>query len=188
MNKVNSWFGLLIFILALAVQVENVSAQNLPPGFSAENEKLWTEWLERLYEIGVDKHGDSLIISSEAKAIVRSEELREFLYPKEYTWPVAQELMKQMHLKYGFWYLINLYPKSKEYKDAVMSYLVPLDQFFDIEKAMVASFYTMIFFDPEASKLVDNKPVITNPEVMEAKLAIVTEICQTVVANRDANK
>jgi hypothetical protein len=92
--------------------------------------------------------------------------------------------MQQMQFKIGLWYLINIYPQDEQAKQAVLKYVLGLDQLFDMEKMLVASFYTYSFLDPEAGTLVDGKPQIHHPDILENKLAVVRELSRKIQAHR----
>ncbi len=149
-----------------------------------ENDTEWKQWMDNLYEIGIIIQDDSMIISDEAKRIASDSEMRKIIFPETYQWPEAQYLLKKMYVKTGLWYLINLYPQSEENKKAVLQYVISLDGSIDVEKALLGSFYTYIFFDPQASTMKNGKPDITRPDILENKLAVLREIANYVHAER----
>lgn len=77
-------------------------------------------WLADMNDRGVRVSGDSIEINEESDRILRNEDYRKNLYPKEYTWPEAIELLKKQELKKAFWYLLNLYLINDQNKELVI--------------------------------------------------------------------
>jgi len=169
--------GLLILISLFAAHGQVELSQTDQPKFNP--------WLANLYEIGVTVKGDSLVISDEAKQVAINPDLRKIIYPAVYSWQQAQALLVQMQIKVGVWYMINLYAEGGENKNAILQYILALDRKVDMEKVLVSSFYTYIFFDPQASTMKDGKPEILHPEILENKLAVINELSRYVQAARN---
>lgn len=140
------------------------------------NEKYWAQWLTNLYDMGVIMTKDSIKINEEARRIIMDSNFRKLIYPQEYTWPVATQLLKQMELKKGFWYLINLYRADTANKKMVIETLMPFDSFMDMEKIMGSTFYTYALLDPKICSIKNGKPVITRPDIVEKQFNQVKEI------------
>jgi len=76
-----------------------------------------------------------------------------------------------MQYKKGFWYLINLYERDSIFKEPVIEIFVNIDQVMDMEKILVSTFYTYAVLDPLVCELVNNKPIILRPDIVENKLS-----------------
>lgn len=153
-------------------------------GVTQKQEAEYQAWLDNLYEMGVVIDGDSVFISEEARKAMTDPEYRKILYPAQYEWAEAQYLLKQMHLKIGFWYLINLYMTEEKNKELVLNFMLPFDEILEMDKVLLAVFYTYGLLDPTVASLENGKPNIRHPEVVEKKLAAVKEIASYVLAYR----
>lgn len=160
--------------------------QTITPGNHISDAKVVQEWVSNLYEIGVSVENDTFSITTEAQRVASDSLWRTVIYPENYQWPHAQYLLKQMQIKVGLWYLINLYAESEANREAVLKYVISLEEVFDMQKALTASFYTYIFFDPQACDIVDGKPVISRPDIMDEKLGAVRAMTAQVMAHRKA--
>ena len=133
------------------------------------------DWVEYLYEFGVRIDADTMLLSAEVQNLVNHDELRAFMYPEEYTWDRALALLNEMQIKRALWHFINLYPENKT---VVTKALVKYDHLFEMDRALLGSFYTYAFVDPEISSIENGKPQIVHPDVLELKLETVTEMIQ----------
>jgi hypothetical protein len=175
-------FALVIVCLAVQFSLAQTAMQNHK--FTQADEAAVQEWLKNLYEIGVVVENDTFIVREEARLAATDSLLRSIVYAHEYNWANAQYLLKQMHIKIGLWHLINLYLESETNRPAVLKYIISLDGVFDMQKALTASFYTYIFFDPAAGTLVNGKPVINRPDILDEKLIAVRDMTAQVMAHR----
>ncbi len=153
-------------------------------GVTPDQEAQYKAWIDDLYEMGVEIRGDSIFIAEEARKAALDSSYRLILYPPEYTWADAQYLMKQMHLKIGFWYMINLYMLQEANKEAVLRFLIPFDEIFEMDRVLTAVMYTYGMMEPGVMMIVDGKPDIRHPEIAEMKLAQVKEIIRHIHAHR----
>ena len=142
------------------------------------------QWIHNLYEVGVIVSHDTFTITEEARHVASDSVLRSVIYPQQYNWSEAQYLLKNMHIKVGLWHLINLYRENEANHEAVVKMVIGLEEVFDMQKALTAAFYTFIFFDPEASDIVNDKPVIHRPDILDEKLAAVRAILKQVMIQR----
>ena len=142
-----------------------------------------SQWLDNLYEVGVMAANDTFTITEEAKRVALDSAMRSVIYLPTYNWRDAQYLLENMQIKIGLWHLINLYHDNDANQEAVLKYVIGLSGLFDMKKALMASFYTYIFFDPEACEIVNGKPVIHRPDILDQKLEAVRRITAHLVAN-----
>ena len=127
---------------------------------------------------------DSVFISEEASRVATDSLLRQLIYPESYQWPLAQQLLQSAQIKIGVWHLINLFPENAQNKEAVLKYVIALDKAFDMEKVMVSSFYTYIYFDPQATRFVGGKFEVIRPDLLEQKMASLREISGNLLSAR----
>ena len=177
--------SLIIFFFTILIG-KNIAQTDtaLPYGVTPQQEAEYKKWIDNLYEIGVRFSGDSVIITEEARKAAIDTNFRKLIYPEKYNWVDAQYLMKQMHLKIGFWYLINIYVNDPDNKEQVLKFIIPFDGIFEMDKVMVSAFYTYAMLDPAVATFINGKPDIKHPEIVEQKLAAVKEIVDTILANR----
>jgi hypothetical protein len=133
-------------------------------------------WLTDLYEKGVTSIEDSVFINAETSRILEDSVYRNFLYPEEYTWLVALELIKTQNLKPAFWYFINLYLEKEENKVLVVRSILAYNKILKMDQALVGSFYTYSLTDPKIGSIVNGKSKITAPQVLERKLQVLKEL------------
>ena len=136
---------------------------------------LYNGWIENLYEFGVRMEGDTFIVTEEAKLAAMDSASRYLLYPDAYTWQRVSLLIEGRDLKRAIWYLINLW-YDNENRELAANLLNSLRENIDLPRALAASYYTFIFFDPEVGHFANNKPVIDHPDVMEGKLNSIREM------------
>ena len=174
----------LLLILPFLCITPQVDAQpdsvHLQKTVSPDSKEM-LQWVGTLYEHGVRVEQDSLVLSSEVQELMANDVARASLYPEVYTWEQALELMQQMELKSAFWFLINLYPENKE---LVMRTVLGYDELFEMEHALVAAFYTYSMLDPQVAAIEHGKPSVKRPDILERKLANVTEMVSYVLTYR----
>lgn len=178
-------FLLMMGTLATFGQGPLVRSSNKP---TPEMEQYWKEWTRNLYERGVEMAKDSIRMNKEAIRIVNDSNYRKVIYPKQYTWTVTKELMKKMHMKVAFWYLLNLYSKDTANKTAVLTALLPYDGLYEMDRALTASFYTYAMLDPSVCTIKKGKPQITNPVLLEKRFATLKEVVGYVQSYRKQAK
>lgn len=178
-------FFILVSFLSVSIITQAQTRLIDPSRLSPAEQVQLKEWTANLYDAGVKIQNDTFTLSKEAKLAATDSVWRAALYPPYYTWINTQALLENMEIKMALWYMINLYNGSEQHKELALKLAVSLDQAFDIEKALLAAFYTYVFFDPQAGQLVDGKPVIEHPEIMESKLAVVKEMADHIRHNRE---
>lgn len=182
----------MLIVLLYCIQSQVVSAQ--PPlqinalDSSAENERYWSSWLSRLYEMDLFMDKDSVKMNEEGRRIMLDSNYRKLIYPQTYTWQATTNLLKQMELKKGFWHLFNLYQIDSVNKKLVIETLVPFDQLMDMEKVMVSTFYSYALLDPKISTIRNGKPVITRPDIVEHEFAQLKQIIKYIDYYRKERK
>ena len=139
------------------------------------------KWVNNLYEHGIRSEADSLFISAEVQNIMANEELRNFLFPSEYTWESAILLLDRMQLKKAFWFLINLYPDNKE---VVMNTILAYDGLFQMDKVLISTFYTYSMIDPAVCTFSNGQTRIKRPDIAEMKLQHLSEMIAHIVQFR----
>ncbi|MHC1702919.1 MAG: hypothetical protein AB9846_03325 [Tenuifilaceae bacterium] len=143
--------------------------------------------LKSLNEKGLDRNKDSVFVSEEFTKLLRDSTYRKEIYQKEYTWEQTIKLIQKTELKKAFWYLINLYPTSDKNKELVIKSIITYETLFKMDEVLINTFYTYAFTDPVSSIIVDNKPEITRPDILEGKLRTVYELVQYIYKYRDQN-
>lgn len=154
---------------------------NSQPNEISETSKEFIKWLGDLYEFGVQVSADSITITAEIQNVINNEALRNFLYPETYQWQSAIVLLNRMELKRALWFLINLYP---DYKELVMKSIIKYDHLFEMDHALLSAFYTYAIVDPEVCSIIDGKPFIERPDLVEQKLRTVKEMIEYVLLYR----
>lgn len=150
---------------------------------SAEN------WKKELTEKGIEMKDDSLYISNEYKRALNDDNYRKVvLYPDEYSWDLVAGLIKLNKLKPAFWGLINLYSKSPEDKEKVMTFVITYDQVLPMDEILVATFYTYSFMDPKTSAIKNGELETVHPDILEKKLRNVKEMVNYLTYFREQEK
>ncbi|HEY3387517.1 MAG TPA: hypothetical protein VGK46_13465 [Saprospiraceae bacterium] len=162
-------------------------------GFTDSQEAAAKAWLDELYSQGVTIKNDSVYFNDETRRIVTDTAYQNIIYPDVYTWEVVPVLLQNKAIKPAVWYLINLYHADTTRQDLVLKTILPMDQVLEMDRVMVAAFYTYIAFDPEVYTIVDGKTVsIKRPDLAEQKLiatkAIVDQILNQRIARQEGNK
>lgn len=154
-------------------------------GITNQQEEEYRKWLDNLYEVGVKVEGDSIYITEETRRVAGDTAYRKLIYPETYDWTAANALFKQMQYKIAFWYLINIYYTDVDQRENVLKYVLTLEEVFAMDKVLISVFYTYGLLDPEVADIVNGKPNIHHPEIVEQKLAAVKEMVQYILAYRD---
>lgn len=167
-----------------------VAAQGQPPAASiskdlATGETFWGNWLDDLQQMGVETRNDSLIVRREVMKLFTDTAYRRDVYPAQYDWPQAVELLRTMELKKAFWHMLNLYESDAANRSYVLGTFVAYDSLMKMDKILLSTFYTYAFADPRVSRVKNNKPDIFRPDILERKLAIVKEIITQIWYYRD---
>ena len=146
-----------------------------PGGDTTKQSTSILAWLKDIYEQGVSMQGDSVVISKEAERLLADEQYRKAMYPATYTWEAARDLVQKQEIKKALWYFINLYSVNSQ-KELVIKSLLAYDKFLKMDKALMGSFYTYCFTDPEIGKIENGHSEITAPHIMEKKLNALKEM------------
>lgn len=167
-----SMFFLPLFVFGQLDQVKKEFSKKEWQALST-NEAYHKEWLEETLKPGIVMKGDTLSFSLEARRLMGDSLYRSEVYKKEYTFQDVQESLVAMQLQKAFWQMIHLYPNHKE---DVIQYTMMYKNIIDTDKVVLGAFYTYAFFDPEITKIENNKPVITRPDLFEEKFRVAKEI------------
>ncbi len=175
---------LIIFFCCAGLIGKSQDSTIMNKAAALEKEKFWQNWLNDMYEVGVEQHDDSLKISDEVKKIVIDKEYQKTLYPATYTIPGAGALMKNMEIKKAMWYLINVYGQSEETNKVVMNIILPFEQGLEMDKVLVSTFYTYALVDPQIGSVVNGKVQISRPDLLEQKFNNLKEMIAYIIAQR----
>jgi hypothetical protein len=151
---------------------------------SRQNKEYWNKWASNLLEMSVEQQKDSVYIKEEVLLTFKDSALRKSLYPDKYDWPAAIALMKGMELKKAYWHLINIYMADTSSRSKVMGIFIVYDNIVEMDKVLLNVFYTYAFGDPRVSRIVNGKPEIVRPDLMEKHLAVTKEIINYIWYNR----
>lgn len=163
---------LLVIGVANLVSYSQIALKNAGTPISAESQAN-IEWVSSLYEHGIRNDGDTLFVSNEVQEILENDELRNFVFPENYTWVTTAFLLNKMELKKAFWFMINLYPDNKE---LVMKAILSYDAVFKMDEVLLSAFYTYAMIDPSVCVLENGRPKIKRPDIAEIKLTYVNEM------------
>ncbi|HSF87838.1 MAG TPA: hypothetical protein VLA46_00380 [Saprospiraceae bacterium] len=187
MNRLTKYIFFTIFLAACGMdgigQIDTLAMF----GITHQQEEGYRKWLDNLYEVGVKVEGDSIYITEETRRVAADTAYRKLIYPKMYDWTTANALFKQMQYKIAFWYLINIYYADISQRESVLKYVLTLEEVFAMDKVLISVFYTYGLLDPEVADIVNGKPDIHHPEIVEQKLASVKEMVQYIMAYREQN-
>jgi hypothetical protein len=178
-KKISKKVFLMVF-LATSSFVGN--AQVLDPN------QQTVDWLENIYQHGVVSNEDSILVQGETARILNEPDYKNFMYPKEYTWPVAMKLIQMQQLKPAFWYFLNLYLVNDQNKELVVRSILAYNKFLKMDKALVGAFYTYSLTDPEVGSFVNGKQQITAPHILERKLQALKELLYYLDKFKDPEK
>ena len=134
------------------------------------------QWYLELTEKGIENVADSVKFGKEFIRVLNDESYRSTIYPEEYTWEQAIELINQQQLRQVFWFFLNLYRQSEKNKDLVMRSVLAYDQILKMDVMMINAYYTYGFMDPEVSSIHDGTVDVVRPDLLEEKLNAVKEI------------
>jgi hypothetical protein len=151
-------------------------------------EKYWTGWLADLYDAGVVMDNGTVKISDEARQVIQDSNYRKVIFPATYSWQAATYLLKQMDLKQGFWYLINLYKTDTAHQKLVIETFVNFDKVMDMQKVLTSTFYTYALLNPAVCTIKNDKPVIIRPDIVEKDFAQLKEIIRYIDYYRKEKK
>jgi hypothetical protein len=143
-------------------------------------EKYWAQYFDKLGEMGVEIKNDSLVVRPEVIMLFTDSAYRKAAYPDQYSWQEAIMLMQKMELKLAFWHLLNLYDTDTAHRSLVLGTFVAYDSLMSMDKILLSTFYTYAFADPRIARLVNNKPDIFRPDLLERGLARLKDIIMQV--------
>ncbi len=154
-------------------------------GITEQQESAAKAWLEDLYDFGVEVKGDSVFFNEETRRIAADSMYRKIIYPDAYSWPAVQALMQRKALKPTFWYLINLYHSDAAHQELVMQMILPFDQLIEMDRVLVATYYTYIAFDPQVYHVVNGRTTeVRRPDIAEQKLLATKAIVDRILGRR----
>lgn len=177
---------LLLSGLCTIIVLKDAHAQtDTVSGFLVQQEAAARAWVENLYAHGVNIEGDSVYFNEETRRIATDSAYRKLIYPDRYTWEMVPGLMQRNALKPAFWYLINLYHTDTARRDLVLKMILPLDQVLEMDRALLAAFYTYIAFDPQVYRIENGRTVeVLRPDIAEHKLLATKAIIDLIFEQR----
>ena len=137
-----------------------------------------------LYEKGVEKNEDGIQFSEEAEKVLNDKDYRNVLYPNEYNWSSTKLLLNENQIKIAIWHLIKLSSKSDLDKERTIVVLNKLQDKISVPDALLASFHTYAYFDPEVSLIEGNSFEINRPDRLEHVLATVNYLISSINSNK----
>jgi hypothetical protein len=154
------------------------SQSSLPMRIDTTRESVayWNKWTGNLYDPGVDTRKDSFFVKEEVVKLLKDSSYRKQVYPAIYDWTATADLFKKMELKKAFWQMINLYQADTKNKELVLTILARYDSLMEMDKILVSTFYTYAFADPRVCRIVNGKPEIYRPDLLEKGLRTTKEI------------
>lgn len=142
-------------------------------------------WLNDLYTPGVTYIGDSIHFNDETRRITTDSLYRSAIYPPTYSWAITSALMQKKAIKPAVWHLINLYHADTANHKMVMQMILPMDQILEMDRVLIAAYYTYIPFDPEVFTIVNGRTErVKRPDIAEKKLIATKAIAELVYADR----
>lgn len=178
--------AILLFMIFCCFQISVFaqSSDSLKLGKTQSVELSQYSKLAELNDKGIEITKDSLVLGKEFRKVLNDENYRAMLYPETYSWQQAVDFIQSQELKKAFWYFINLYPENDVNKELVIKSILTYDRLFKMDEIIVNTFYTYCFMDPKVSKIIDGKPEIFRPDLLESKLRNVKEIVSYIRYNR----
>jgi len=128
------------------------------------------QWVAKLYEHGVQIEGERIKINDEVKELIKNSDYRSSIHDNQRDWSVTLSYLQDNSFKKACWNLINLFGLHDYSDDKIIKILLTYDSVFEMDKMLVAAFYTYCYTDPEIGHIQDGKPVIEAPHLMEEKL------------------
>lgn len=186
MNVHRSILSLILSVMLCVLSGHHAVAQSdTLSGFLQSQEAAARAWLDDLYSHGVEIKGDSVYFNDETRRIASDSVYRSLIYPDAYAWETVAALMQRKWLKPAIWYFINLYHTDTTRRDLVLNMILPLDQTLEMDRAILAAFYTYIAFDPEVYRVENGKTVeVRRPDIAEHKLLAAKAIVDHIKAQR----
>jgi hypothetical protein len=178
---------LSLFLITVTGWLVVCSQSSLPMKIDSSRESVlyWSKWTNDLYDKGVDSKKDSFFVKEEVVKLLKDSAYRKQVYPAQYEWAGAVGFLQQMELKKAFWYLINLYQTDTQHRDLVVGTFALYDSLMEMDKILVSTFYTYAFPDPRVCRMVNGKPEIYRPDILEKGLRTTKEIAGYLWAYRE---
>ena len=164
---------ILTILFTIILVHNNCFAQNESPNLDQET----IDWVKDLYQHGVEIiSNDSVYISAEVYQLLNDDDYRSSIYKEQYSWQATIEYLEKNQIKKAVWNMINLYSVGEYHREKVVKSVLTFDHMFKMEEVLTSAFYTYCYTDPEIGQIVDGKPVVKAPHVLENKLNAVKEI------------
>lgn len=177
-------FSFITIMSLLWLTVSSQPQQLMKVDTSRASVQYWQKWMADLTDMGVERKNDSFFVKEEVVKLLKDSAYRNSVYPATYSWPQVVSLMNRMELKKAFWHLINLYETDTAHRNVVIGTFVLYDSLMDMDKILLSTYYTYAFADPESCRIVNHKPEIFRPDILERKLRTTREIVNYIWVNR----
>jgi hypothetical protein len=181
-------FSMTICLLALAIGIahsQSIENSKSGDGIQESRDAIAQAWLDDLYAKGVTIRNDSVYFNDETRRIASDSIYRSIIFPQTYSWGIVQALMQNKAIKPAVWHLINLYHADTTNRSMVLQMILPLDQVLEMDRVILAAFYTYIAFDPEVYTMINGRSVaIKRPDIAEHKLIAAKAITDQIFAYR----
>jgi len=151
----------------------------------AEYDKAAKVWLETLKKPGIKMDSTGIYYDEEAKKIMSDQKYRDSIYRQPYTMRDVALTLTAGDLRLAFYQMINLYPTNQA---KILQYITAYDQAIEADKIVNSAFYTYALLDPRITKIVDGKPDIYRPDIMEELFHYANEISAYVLTERAKKK
>jgi hypothetical protein len=178
---------LSLFFITVTGWLAGLSQSSLPMKIDTSRESVayWNKWNNDLYDIGVNTKKDSFFVKEEVIKLLKDSAYRSQLYPAQYEWAATVNLLQKMELKKAFWYMINLYQTDAQHRDIIIGTFALYDSLMEMDKILISTFYTYAFPDPRVCRIVNGKPEIYRPDILEKGLRTTKEIAGYLWAYRE---
>ncbi len=118
---------------------------------------------------GVVLENGKISMSEEASRLLSDSVYRKSVYPTQYTFDSIPSILNRKEYYLALWHLVNAYPNNKNLAYSIAVELTKIGVKGDY---YVSAFYTYALFDPETMVIENGKPVLVNPDKIEAKMKL----------------
>jgi hypothetical protein len=176
-----------LFLITVTGWLAGFSQSSLPVKIDSSRESVlyWSKWSNDLYDKGVDAKKDSFFVKEEVVKLLKDSAYRREMYPAKYEWTAAIALLQRMELKKAFWYMINIYKTDTQHRDLIVGTFALYDSLIEMDKILISTYYTYAFPDPRVCRIVNGKPEIYRPDILEDGLRTTKEIAGYLWAYRE---
>jgi hypothetical protein len=146
-----------------------------------ETEKLYQEWFVDQVTPGIRSDSARIHFSDEARRLIGDTTYRDSIYRQPYTFTQVRDALTTTNIRLASWYMLNLY---RQQPDIVKRFLMQYDAVVDADKFLIAAYYTYALLDPRITRIVDGKPEVIRPDIMDELFHDMNEIIDGLLATR----